>query len=89
MRLKPDLCQLRVEKIKANRVTEFVEGEDRIVRPVSRIAAQIVDMRQVQADVPKIIPRQNPDAVIHDEDHPSELSEGKSKKDYAEENGDD
>lgn len=57
MRFDPDLCQLCVEEIKADRVMEFVEREDRIVRPVSRITAQIVDMGQVQADVPKIVPR--------------------------------
>jgi len=57
LQCKPDLCQLCVEEIKADRVTEFVKREDRIIRPVSGTASQVVDMRQVKADVSKIITR--------------------------------
>lgn len=89
MRFDPDLCQLRVEEIKADRVMEFVEREDRIVRPKSRIASQIIDMGQVQADIPKIIARENPDAVVHDEDDLAELSDGKSEKDNGQQDCDD
>ena len=54
-----DQGKQRVEQIDAGRISEFTEGEDRAVWPERDAGGEVLDERQMQRQIAKIIRRLN------------------------------
>src|SRR5271165_879428 len=84
LRFDTDQLQLGIEQVQTDRVTQFVERKYRVFRPEMRAGRQIINVRQVKADISEVVWGNHSDPVVHDENDLTKFSDREDQEERAE-----